>query len=94
MEQTISLLTNDWIEECGGAWGSIIVLAAKLHQEHIDNIKKLLWRMCVSYRSLNRMTNSFEYPIPRCDDAISIFQVGSSIIWIITADARQGYQQF
>ena len=93
MEQISSLLKNDWIEECGGAWGSMIVLAAKPHQEHIDDITKFIWRMCVSYRGLNRVTKPFEYPIPRCDDAISIFQVGSCLIWIITVDARQGYHQ-
>ena len=26
--------------------------------------------MCVSYRRLNQVTLLFEYPIPRCDDAI------------------------
>ena len=49
MEQISSLLANDWIEECGGSWDSMIVLATKPHQEHIDNIKKIVWRMCVSY---------------------------------------------
>ena len=42
MDQISSLLANDWIEECGGAWGSMIVLAAKPHQEHIDDIKKFI----------------------------------------------------
>ena len=93
MEQIDSLLANDWIEECGGVWGSMIVLAAKPHQEHIKDIKKFVWRMCVSYRGLNKVTKPFEYPIPRCDDAISIFEVGSNMIWIITVDARQGYHQ-
>ena len=37
-EQIDSLLANDWIEECGVAWGSMIVLAAKTHQEHIKDI--------------------------------------------------------
>ena len=93
LEQISSLLDNDWIEECGGAWGSMIVLAAKPHQEHIEDIKNFIWRMCVSYRGLNKVTKPFEYPIPRCDDAIHIFQVGSYQIWIITVDARQGYHQ-
>jgi len=93
LEQISSLLDNDWIEECGGAWGSMIVLAAKPHQEHIEDIKNFIWRMCVSYRGLNKVTKPFEYPIPRCDDAIHIFQVGSCQIWVITVDARQGYHQ-
>ena len=39
MKQVTDLLANDWIRECGGAWGSQIVLAAKPHQEKIVNIK-------------------------------------------------------
>ena len=49
--------------------------------------------MCVSFRGLNKVTKIFEYPILRSDDAITILQVGSNIIWIITVDARQGYHQ-
>ena len=44
-------------------------------------------------RGLNKTTKIFENPIPRCDDAITIFHVGSNIIWIITVDARQLYHQ-
>ena len=47
MEQISSLLTNDWIEKCGGAWGSMIVLASKPNQEHIGDIKKCVWQMCL-----------------------------------------------
>ena len=49
--------------------------------------------MCVSYRGINKVTKPFEYPIPRCDDAISLFQVDSKLIWVITVDARTGYHQ-
>ena len=49
--------------------------------------------MCVSFRGLNKVTKSFEYPILRCDEAISVFQVGSCLILIITVEARQGYHQ-
>ena len=41
MELIKNLIDNDWIEECGEAWGSMIVLAAKPHQEHITDIKKV-----------------------------------------------------
>ena len=91
MSQISSLLDNDWIVECGGSWGSKIVLAAKPHQEHIDDINKFIWRMCVSYRGLNKVTKLYEYPIPRCDMAVTIFQMGSSKMWIITVDAKQVY---
>ena len=93
MEQVEGLLANDWIEETKGAWGSIIVLAPKPHQEHIEDIDEFVWRMCVSYRKLNSVTKPFAYPIPRCDDAIGSLNLGSGTIFIITVDARQGYHQ-
>lgn len=64
MEHITALLNSNWIEECGGQWGSIIVLAPKPHQEHIINIKDFVWRMCVSYRPPNAVTKPFTYPIP------------------------------
>ena len=93
MEQVEGLLANDWIEETKGAWGSIIVLAPKPHQEHIEDIDDFIWRMCVSYRGLNRVTKPFAYPIPRCNDAIGSLNLGPGTIFIITVDARQGYHQ-
>ena len=77
MEQIQMLLNNDWIRECKGAWGSQIVLAAKPHQEHIQHIKDFVWRLCISYRGLNRVTKPFQYPIPRCDLAITLMAIGS-----------------
>ncbi|MGH7974524.1 MAG: hypothetical protein ACREBR_03270 [bacterium] len=70
MSQIESLLHNGWIKECAGPWASSIVLAAKPHQEHITDINKFVWRMCVSYRKLNSITKPFEFPIPRCADAV------------------------
>jgi hypothetical protein len=35
MKHLAVLKANGWIHKCYGAWGSAIVLAAKLHQEHI-----------------------------------------------------------
>ena len=49
--------------------------------------------MCVSYRRLNAVTKPFQFPIPRCDDAIAILGCGAAMLWIITLDARQGYHQ-
>ena len=93
MKQVEQLLHNEWIEECGGPWGSMIVLAQKPHQEHITDINEFVWRMCVSYRKLNSVTKPFQFPIPRCDDAINILGYGAGKIWIISLDARQGYHQ-
>ena len=47
---------------CEGPWGSSIVLAANPHQENVKDIDNFVWRMC----------EPFKFPIPRCDDAISI----------------------
>ena len=93
MKQINDLLKNNWIEECGGSWGSMIVLAAKPHQEHVHDIRQFVWRMCVSYRGLNKVTKLYEYPIPRCDMAITIIELGSTGIFFITMDTKQGYHQ-
>ena len=93
MEQITQLLRNKWIDRCEGPWGSMIVLAQKPHQENIINIADFIWRMCVSYRRLNTITKIFQFPIPRCDDAIIILDDGARSIWIISLGARQGYHQ-
>ena len=71
----------------------MILLAAKPHQEHVTNIKEFIWWMRVSYRGLNKVTKIYEFPIPRCDMAVTIFCNGSGKCWIITVDAKQGYHQ-
>ena len=78
---------------CGDPWGSMIVLAQKSHQESITNIEDFVWRMCASYRRLNAVTKPFQFPIPRCDDAITILGTGADEIWFISLDVRQGYHQ-
>ena len=72
MKQINDLLQNKWTRECGGSWGSMIVLAVKSHQESINDIHKFVWRICVSYHGLNKVTKLYEYPIPRCDMATTI----------------------
>ena len=49
--------------------------------------------MCVSYPGLNKVTKHFEYPTPRCDDAITLILLGSNTIYIITVDSKQGCHQ-
>ena len=71
----------------------MIVLAQKLHQEHITNIDDFIWRMCVSYRKLNGIKKPFQFPIPRCDDATTVLSWSAGEIWIISLDERQGYHQ-
>ena len=88
------LLHNKWIVECkSGAYGAPIVLAPKPHQEDIDDINDFIWRMCVSYRALNKITRPFEYPIGRCDDAVEDLGDGAGRIYFITIDCAQGYHQ-
>ena len=73
--------------------GSQVVLAAKPHQEHVHDIKKFVWRKCISYHGLNKITKIYKYPIPYCDMAVKISEIGSSKMWIITVDAKQGCHQ-
>ena len=77
MTQVDQLLNNKWIRRCGGPWGSMVVLAQKPHQEYIKVIEDFVWRLCVSYRRLNAVTKPFQFPIPRCDDAITILGCGT-----------------
>ena len=93
MEQVEVLKANGWIRKCFGPWGSSIVLAAKPHQEHVLSISDFIWRLCVSYRRLNQVTLPFEYPIPRCDDAIDNFGDSAGRLFFIALDNKTGYHQ-
>ena len=77
------LLAERIIERC----------ATEPHQEHIDKVTDLVWRMCVSYRGLNRVTNPFEYPIGRCDDAIEDVGDGTQYVYFVSVDSANGYHQ-
>ena len=57
------------MEEYDGPWGTLLVLAEKLHQENAP-WQKYQWSLCVSYQKLNQVTRIFTFPIPRCDDAV------------------------
>lgn len=82
------------IERCPvGGWGSPVVLAPKQHQEHVQLVDDLIWRMCVSYGGCNRVTNPFEYPIGRCDDAIEDVDDGTQYVYFMSVDLAQWYHQ-
>lgn len=49
--------------------------------------------MGISYHKLNNITKPFQFPIPRCDDAITILSWGAGEIWVISLDAHQVYHQ-
>ena len=93
MSHIQDLLDNGWITECTGPWGSMIVLAAKPHQEPITWVEDFIWRMCISYRKLNSMTRPFEYPIPRCNDAIEDFGNAHGTLFMMSLDNWLGYHQ-
>ncbi len=54
-----------------GRWLFKALLAPKLHQEHVRDIDKFVWRFCVNYIPLNSFTQIIAYPIPRCDSEIN-----------------------
>ena len=47
--------------------------------------------MCVSYHSLNCVTNPLEFPIGQCDAAIEDIGDGSGFLYVISLDTMQGY---
>ena len=71
----------------------MVVLVKKPHHEYIEYITDFMLRMCISYRHLNNVTKPFQFPIPRCNDGITIIECGAAIAWIISLDGRQGYHQ-
>jgi hypothetical protein len=72
-------------------WGFRITLAPKPHQEDITNIDEFIWRFCINYIYLNRITRPASYPIPRCDDAV-MYGFGTATFFILM-DAHSGYHQ-
>jgi hypothetical protein len=94
MQESINdLLSNSWIRECSGPWLSKAVLAPKPHQEHVTVIADFIWRFCVNYRPLNAVTKLYDYPIPRCDDALEDFGDSKGLLYFISVDAKLGYHQ-
>ena len=94
MEQAQALFDNGWIVwATEGGWLSQVVLAPKPHQEHVTSIEEFVWRFCINYRPLNRVTLPFEYPIPRCEDALDDFGRNAGRLYFITLDAKSGFHQ-
>ena len=58
-----------------------------------NNINDFVWSLYISYRSLNGVTKSFEFQIPRCVDSIEIVGDFSERMCFISIDARSGYHQ-
>ena len=81
------------ITDCTGPWGSLSLLTPKPHEEDRNDVKDFIWRLWGSYRPLNGITRSFEFPIPRCADSIKKLGDSCGILFIISLDARNGYHQ-
>jgi hypothetical protein len=50
-------------------WEALCVLAAKPNQDHV-HWSEYVFRLCVSYRKLNAVTQPFAFPITQCNYAI------------------------
>ena len=94
MNRLIDDLENSGlIRDCEGAWGSLLLITAKLHQESCDDIAFFNWRLCVSCRSLNSITLPFQFPIPHCADSIEDIGDSCGLMYTISLDAWSGYHQ-
>eukprot|EP00957_Ditylum_brightwellii_P182597 13908507-Ditylum_brightwellii.AAC.1 len=93
MEKSINaLLHNNFIEEIAeGKWLSQATLAPKPHQEAVTNVNGFIWQFCVNYIPLNQITKIITYPIPRCNNDVSI-GFGKAMHYILL-DAFSGYHQ-
>ena len=85
------LESNDWICDCEGNLGFLILLALKPHQVEYTDINDFILHLCVSYRPLNSVTRSFEFPIPRCADSIEDFGDFTGRVYFISLESRSGY---
>ena len=88
-----TLENSGLIRDCEGAWGSLLLLAAKPHQENCDDIDFFIWRLCVNYRALNSITLPFQFSIPRCTDSIEDLGDSCGPVYTISLDARSGCHQ-
>jgi hypothetical protein len=77
------------IEDNDRPWGSPIMIASKPNQSHIQWLQ-YVFRLCVSYRTLNDITRPFLFPVRRCDNVIE--QIGAAR-HVITMDLDAGYWQ-
>ena len=75
----------------GGEWLSPALLVPKPHQEDVFHIDNYIWRLCINYIGLNRVTKIITYPIPRCDFAAMISMGRGKFRWLL--DAPQGFHQ-
>ncbi|GKC45881.1 putative reverse transcriptase domain-containing protein [Tanacetum coccineum] len=80
-DQLQELYDKGFIRPSSSPWGAPVLFVKK---------KDGLFRMCVDYRELNKLTVKNRYPLPRIDDLFDQLQ-GSSVYSKI--DLRSGYHQ-
>ena len=91
--QISQLENNGWIRDCVGPWGDLLLLVDKPHEESCNNINKFMQKLCVSYWSLNGVTRSFEFLIPRCSDSIEDLGDLYGKLFFISLDTCSVYHQ-
>ena len=79
--QLKDLLEKEYIRPSMSPWCAPLVFVKK---------KDGTLRMCVDYRSLNKVTKKAKYPIPRTDEALE--QIGRNRVFS-TLDLKSGYHQ-
>ncbi|GJZ64092.1 putative reverse transcriptase domain-containing protein [Tanacetum coccineum] len=80
-EQQKKLSDKGFIRPSSSPWGASVLFVKK---------KDGLFRMCIDYRELNKLTVKNRYPLPRIDDLFDQLQVSSVYSKI---DLRLGYHQ-
>ncbi|GJY18678.1 putative reverse transcriptase domain-containing protein, partial [Tanacetum coccineum] len=79
--QLQELLEKGFIRPSSSPWGALVLFVKK---------KDEIFRMCIDYRELNKLTIKNRYPLPRIDDLFDQLE-GSSVYSKI--DLRSGYHQ-
>jgi hypothetical protein len=67
------------------------IISALRSMELAFDIEDYVWRLCINYIALNRVTKVIGYPIPCCDFAAMISMGGGKFRWLL--DAPQGFHQ-
>jgi hypothetical protein len=71
----------------------IMQAAPKPHQENCDDIQNFIWRMCVNYQPLNKITYAFRFMVGRCSDMLQLFNDSRGLLFAISVDADSGFHQ-
>ena len=74
-------------------YGFSLLLVAKPHQEDYTDVYTFVWKLCVSYRSLNSITFNIKFPILRFTDSIADLGDSWRYLFTISLYTRSGYHQ-